>query len=382
MAQQSVARSVVASCLACELPPLFSLPLSSCRAAQASFGLARTRAAAAAAATAPPGAVLAPPPKRNVLVLDIDETLVFSYKALPSPTDPRIVHYAMLLRPHVETFLLEVEQLFDLVFWTAGTASYCAAVMAALQTAMGRAPSKCYAAQAILDQTAKGAAQDSIGVAGAQRQLLKDGLLSNQDAFPPWPSLSRSQTLQELDYMKYLPLLGFDAASVVMVDDHERSFPLTPRNGVKVARFAPASAVEAALLRRKRGAGAAAGGCALLDELPVPFDDALLQLLPVLRWVAAAADVRRELDHWRPDDYVDCDAPLSTLNPLSRTRRRLLGTFAAARRDAPIAPHRSPNDDPPEAELQQLLAKVSAAAAETVARTNASRRYGPLMSHI
>lgn len=380
MAQQSVARSVVASCLACQLPPLFSLPLSSCRAAQASFALSRAAAAAAAAASsavAPPHPPLAP--KRNVLVLDIDETLIFSYTALPSATDPRVVNYAMLLRPHVETFLLEVEQLFDVVFWTAGTASYCAAVMAALQTAIGRPPSKCYAAHAILEQTATGPVQDSIGVAGAQRQLLKDCLLSNQDAFPPWASLSRSQTLQELDYMKYLPLLGLDAASVVMVDDHERSFPLTPRNGVKVARFAPASAVEAA--RRQSDAGDGRGRGALPDQLPVPHDDALLQLLPMLRRVAAAGDVRRELDHWRSDDYVECDAPLSTLNPLSRTRRRVLGTFTAARREEPIAPQRLPSEDT-DAELQALLAKVSAAAAETVARTNSSRRYGPLMSHI
>jgi hypothetical protein len=354
MAKHSVARHVVASCLACELPPLFSLPLSSCRAAQASFSLSRRSNVN----------------RRHMLVLDIDETLIYTYKSSPSPASPRTMEFCMLLRPHVEAFLLEVEQLFDIVFWTAGTASYCAAVLGTLQEALGRNASRCYSAHAILDAASKSGDEGSLGVAAAQRQLLKDALLSpevGQDKYPPWPSLSRSQTLQELDYMKYLPLLGVGLSSVVMVDDHERSFPLAPRNGLKLPRFAPP------VPTMPKDASPPA-------TIQVPHDEHLLHLLPVLRSVAAAADVAAELDHWRPDEYVQCDGPLSMMNPLSLARRKLLGNFICARRSEPIPPLGS--YDRGEPQLQSLLRRVEEASAETTSRANQSRRWGPLLSHI
>ena len=352
MAASSLARHVVASGLACELPPLFSLPLTSCRAAQAAFALGRQDRER----------------RRHTLVLDIDETLVFTYNAAPSK-DSRLIEYRMLLRPHLSDFLLEVERLFDLVFWTAGTASYCAAVLSGIQEAIGRTPSKCYASAPIL-----AAAKDdlnSISVAAAQRQVLKDTLLSPEKGQAPlWPALSRSQTLQELDYMKYLPLLGIELSSVVMVDDHERSFPLAPRNGLKIARFAP--------YLKELPSVASDNGRATCVQ--VPSDDSLLRLLPILRRVAEAGDAQLELDHWRDEQYVACDDPLSMLNPLSHARRTILGSFVTSRRADPIAPLLNfATDDAP---TQAMLKRVSEAALETIARTNQSRQWGILQSHI
>ena len=232
---------------------------------------------------------------------------------------------------------------------------------------MGRVPSKCYATESIL-AAAKGD-YNSMNIAAAQRLMLKDCLLSSPEKgqAPVWACLSRNQTLQDLDYMKYLPLLGVDLASVVMVDDHERSFPLAPRNGLKITRFSPnvpPSVLEDPAIR----------------DVMIEKDDTLLRLLPLLRAVARAPDVRLELDHWRPDDYVACDDPKSTLNPLSRTRRTILGTFLYERRERAIPPlpdYRADDDD-----VQKIISRVDQYAAETTTRTNESRRMGPLKSHI
>jgi TFIIF-interacting CTD phosphatase-like protein len=62
--------------------------------------------------------------KRHTLVLDIDETLVHTFSQSASAADERLMEYGMLVRPGLKEFLEECNELFEVVFWTAGVASY------------------------------------------------------------------------------------------------------------------------------------------------------------------------------------------------------------------------------------------------------------------
>ena len=61
-------------------------------------------------------------------MLDIDETLVHTFSQSASAADERMMEYGMLVRPGLKEFLEECNELFEVVFWTAGVASYGYAV--------------------------------------------------------------------------------------------------------------------------------------------------------------------------------------------------------------------------------------------------------------
>ena len=110
--------------------------------------------------------------RRHTLVLDIDETLVHSM-ALSNDL------YITALRPYVIPFLREMNELFEVIFWTAGTEFYGNAVLQAIEEA--------------------GIAYDGEPVVG-----------SNPTA------LYRQHTSEDWNYMKYIPMLRRPVQNVLM----------------------------------------------------------------------------------------------------------------------------------------------------------------------
>lgn len=283
---------------------------------------------------------------KHTLVLDIDETLIHTYdftkhmvgsmeksdaeRELASSV--ALVDYSMLVRPHLKEFLTEVSELFEVVYWTAGTASYCAAVLDAIE-------------RQVLDK--EPSFYNYLELAKGRR-----GEQSTANA--NFYALSRTQTLESKQYMKYMPLLGRHLKNVLMIDDNVRSFPLTPRNGIKVPSFEMDDQLLNLFLRAASEVEKAGGKTDHLDKRLLTVldaggrelqrleqDTALLDVLPMLRAVAKTppgGDVTRELDHWRDLDYVKCDDFRETMNPRSVVRRSILGSWVAARNKEPIAP--------------------------------------------
>jgi Dullard-like phosphatase family protein len=71
-----------------------------------------------------------PPLDRQLLILDIDETLVFATEqALAQPHDFIVGPYFVYKRPHVDAFLTAVAEWFDLAVWTSSTEPYAAQVV-------------------------------------------------------------------------------------------------------------------------------------------------------------------------------------------------------------------------------------------------------------
>ncbi|KAG8347538.1 putative NLI-interacting factor [Trypanosoma vivax] len=266
---------------------------------------------------------------KPTLVLDIDETLLHTVDMQPAGDDA--VAFAFFLRPHVREFLSEVRELYEVVFWTAGTASYCSAVLDALEVQVLELPRSFYNLE--------------------EMKLEAKGLTSTKHA--NFYSLSRTQTLQEHEYMKYLPMLGRPLDRVIMIDDSVRSFPLHPRNGIKIPPFIPdvrvlaeySHAVDAIekesnedkkkLITEKHEEAIRRGE---VEIARLQRDRALPELLPLLRAAAGADDLIRELDHWRDDEYVRCDDFRETMNRLSVVRQRTLGEVLKERRASPIPP--------------------------------------------
>jgi TFIIF-interacting CTD phosphatase-like protein len=229
---------------------------------------------------------------RHTLVLDIDETLVssnlgesFSYT---------------VLRPHLIPFLREVTELFELVYWTAGTESYGQAVINAIEEA--------------------GMEVDGKPVAGKVAALF------------------RHDTLENLNYMKFLGHLNREVHNTLLIDDNQRSFPLTPRQAVTCQPFQftdafPLKDELGQLLRRK---GKPIHFKSLNIAIPLPpkisEDDELLQLLPMLRAVASSPHAAKELDHWRPEGYERCD------NIGQDYYKSGVGSWLKERRPKPIPP--------------------------------------------
>lgn len=277
---------------------------------------------------------LPPPLPHNsgkpTLVLDIDETLLHTYAMWEATKTTQA--FAVLLRPHLREFLQEMKELYEIVFWTAGTASYCSAMVDAIEVQVLKLPRSFYNVQEVQNDVA--------------------GISSTQHV--NFFALSRTQTLEEKGYMKYLSMIGRPLHRVVMVDDNVRSFPLQPRNGIKISPFSPNDTV---FLNYKKALDfiekdAEAGGKkdatiqkyierGIAEEKLLNQDRALLDLLPVLRAAAKAEDLPRELDYWRSDDYVRCDDFRETLNPLSVTRKNVLGSVLLSRREAPIPPQKT-----------------------------------------
>ncbi|RNF00487.1 NLI-interacting factor [Trypanosoma rangeli] len=262
---------------------------------------------------------------KPTLVLDIDETILHTYGMQLETEDT--VAFFLFLRPHLREFLKEVKELYEVVFWTAGTASYCSAMVDAIEVQVLQLPrSLCNV---------------------NEMKLAASGAPSTDNV--NFYALSRTQTLEGENYMKYLPMLGRPMHRVIVLDDNVRSFPLHPRNAVKVPVFLPD---DRALMEYGQGVslmnedGAHKDDASLLEAISrgkaevarLEKDQALLQLLPLLRRVAQAENIPRELDHWRDDEYVRCDDFHETMNPLSVTRQRVLGSVLPSRRDTPIPP--------------------------------------------
>ncbi|EKG01919.1 PTP1-interacting protein, 39 kDa, putative [Trypanosoma cruzi] len=264
---------------------------------------------------------------KPTLVLDIDETLLHTYGMRLVREDT--VGFSLYLRPHAREFLQELKELYEIVFWTAGTASYCSAMVDALEVQVLQLPRSFYNVEEI-------------------KHLVRGSPSTEHVNFF---ALSRTQTLEENSYMKYLPMLGRPMHRVIMVDDNVRSFPLNPRNAVKISPFLPDDRVlmeysQALSLMKENGDEKKEWDASLLEVinrgkaeiLRLEQDEALLQLLPLLRSVAKAEDLPRELDHWRDDDYVRCDDFHETMNSRSVARQRILGSVLPSRRDTPIPP--------------------------------------------
>ncbi|CAG9581972.1 putative NLI-interacting factor [Leishmania major strain Friedlin] len=286
-----------------------------------------------------------PPPlpmnkQKHTLVLDIDETLIHTYAmglhddSKDHTRDPALqgvslIDYNVLLRPHLKEFLEEVNQLFEVVFWTAGTASYCCAVLDALEQQVMQLPRSFYSYVELAKESRK---------------------MKSSTSHTNFYALSRTQTLEQQGYMKYLPMLGRKMSSVVMLDDNVRSFPLTPRNGIRIDAFDPDDHVLQRYifaLRRVQKEKPHEMEAALVQCLQqgqqeiarLEKDRALLDVLPVLRAVAqvpAGQDVTKELDHWRDLDYVRCDDFMETMNVRSAVRQQILGVTLPERRSTPI----------------------------------------------
>jgi RNA polymerase II subunit A small phosphatase-like protein len=77
--------------------------------------------------------------QRKLLVLDLDETLVYATdQRLSTPEAFRIGPYYVYLRPHVHPFLDACDFRFDVAVWTASSADYATAVATELFGALER----------------------------------------------------------------------------------------------------------------------------------------------------------------------------------------------------------------------------------------------------
>ncbi|CBH14243.1 hypothetical protein, conserved [Trypanosoma brucei gambiense DAL972] len=265
---------------------------------------------------------------KPTLVLDIDETLIHTVGMRNEGSDS--VSFSFFLRPHAKEFLAEVRELYEVVFWTAGTASYCSAVMDALEVQVLQLPRSFYNIDELRVEARGGISTKNVN----------------------FYALSRTQTLQGHNYMKYLPMLGRPLNRVIMVDDNVRSFPLHPRNGVKIEPFLPneralseyARIVTDEVKYGQVGQRQYEGEMAKVIErgeeevARLQADHALMDLIPMLRSAASSTDLTHELDHWRADEYTKCDDFRETMNSLSVTRQKILGNVLKERRNVPIPP--------------------------------------------
>jgi len=72
-------------------------------------------------------------PERPLLILDLDETLVWATReASEAPFDFRVFGYYVTKRPHLQTFLENVFLWFDVAVWTSSGEHYASAVVAEL----------------------------------------------------------------------------------------------------------------------------------------------------------------------------------------------------------------------------------------------------------
>ena len=269
--------------------------------------------------------VASPSAPKNTLVLDIDETLLHtSFRGGPNHVPlseeaiealqasevenaGRIGGAQSLIRPGLSEFLRETSDLFEVVFWTAGTSGYCAAVVNALE------------------RYVVGTHRVSYMFDPAYLRHFSPADLPPDVRFKHvnYYALSRNQCLTggPFQYLKYLPLLGRPLNRSILIDDHPRSFRYTPRNAVKIDRFVGA-----------------------------PDDTALIDMLPMLRKAASSDDVMVELDHWRPNHYEQLD---DFTQP-----NTLLGDYQRARRAAPIQPFADhPNNEGIRKQIAEHLAR-------------------------
>jgi hypothetical protein len=234
---------------------------------------------------------------RHTLVLDIDQTLLDTDESMQFTT----------LRPHVIPFLREVNELFEVVIWTAGTQGYGIKMLEAIENGGKHIDSKPVLGKSVL-------------------------------------ALYRQHTLEQFAYMKYIPHLGRPVTKTLMVDDATRSYFLTPRQAVLCEQWVAAD-------DRHSGADVHAKGVIADDKYVTAGrarDTELLDMLPMLRAVAAAPCSTLELDHWRPTGYESTD------DILTPHRTSGVGKWVPERRlEGPIPPlgpafHRAWGDISPE----------------------------------
>jgi TFIIF-interacting CTD phosphatase-like protein len=75
---------------------------------------------------------------RPLLILDLDETLIHgAASVLHRPADFRIGPYHIYKRPHLDTFLSTVGQLYDLAIWSSASADYVEGIAQVLSSVVG-----------------------------------------------------------------------------------------------------------------------------------------------------------------------------------------------------------------------------------------------------
>lgn len=68
-------------------------------------------------------------PDRKLLVLDLDETLLFAdEKPLDRAHDHHVAPYFIYRRPYLEPFLAQVSKLFEIAVWTSSSPAYATAI--------------------------------------------------------------------------------------------------------------------------------------------------------------------------------------------------------------------------------------------------------------
>lgn len=302
---------------------------------------------------------LPPPFPRNkgkqVLLLDIDETLIHTFgmanynpkkenqegsKKVDSLLDGvHLEKFYYLARPFLGEFLKEVNELFEVIFWTSGIASYCSAIISSFEQDILHLPPSFYSYREVIKEIK--------GLSGEN----KSSSTAN------FYSLSRSQTLERLQYMKYIPMIGRPINSSVLIDDNVRSFPLTPRSGIKIKPFYPTSEDATHYLYAAQKVDQLRSESKPIDDYLLQLveaghpeiaalekDTALLDILPMLRAIAKVPygeDVRLELDYWRQPSYVDCDDFRQNMDLRSVVRQQLLGACVETRQSKPIPPLKS-----------------------------------------
>ncbi len=72
-------------------------------------------------------------PRRTLLVLDLDETLLYGTETpFERPPDITVCQYSIYKRPHVDEFLATCLAMFDVAIWSSASANYVEAIASAL----------------------------------------------------------------------------------------------------------------------------------------------------------------------------------------------------------------------------------------------------------
>lgn len=257
-------------------PPFAVSPRTSMRRAALPGTFSELPLASNAVAAAPPPSTTAPKLIRNkVLVLDLDETLIFAStltadvlippdfsEVVPTMNGAELYH--VWERPHLQLFLDAVSRIYNVVVFTASAPAY---------------------ADPIIDRIDRGKR--------IRRRLYRSNCtaLHWQHEAPPCNVIGgelRDTSAQKMSLSKDVALLGVPLSHVVLVDNNPCCVALHRDNGVVVPSYAPphtpapASSGRNTLGNKKRP----------LIHTARDTDDVLLGLLPFLEALACVPDVR------------------------------------------------------------------------------------------
>ena len=193
-----------------------------------------------------------------------------------------------------------MHQLFEVIYWTAGTEDYGRAVLEGIEAA--------------------GWKFDGKSVCGAKPR-----------------TLYRQHTAENRDRMKYIPSLKRPVQNVLMVDDRTRSFLDTPRQAILIPRW---YVDEKEMDLSREDLYSLNGRKKPVDYKKLPSipkfrdsavqDRALEEMREMLRRCAKSNNPSREMDFYRPDGYHLTD------NLLSRSDS--IGAYVPQRREKPVPP--------------------------------------------